>query len=143
MHNNITLIAYENTEGGINPLSPLDTETQLPVLPETSPPEQLPSEFEYIAGKSFISFGVMIAAILLLVLILTIIKRKKGNNIEESTNETDKIIETAKEETPKSEEASVPVQSQLPQKPKKNRLSKLSTPNNIQNCIKKFLEITK
>ncbi len=137
MYNTPVLIAIDNPEDGMIELTPIGDDMQIPPVPEVQ--EKLPSEIEYVAGKSLVSFGIMFAGILLLVIILLVIKRKKSINSDDNNkNESVEELKIKNEYVEAEKTAMIE-----PKKQKSANLSKLSTPNTVQQCIRKFLENTK
>ena len=84
------LIAYDNPDGVSYKDPPLTTYEEMPVLPPAS--DDLPSEAEFVLGKSLISFGIMLSGIIILVIILMTIKKNKTNTTVAKTDTIDNSL---------------------------------------------------
>ena len=145
MHNNIILISYEDASNTMFEEPITEPISQMPELP-SAPPSELPSEMEYVAGKSFVSFGIMLGAILLISFILLMIKKRRKaqlNNGEDLNQLPPEIKEVKDTNQQKEAEESIPQPRPLTKKIKNENLNKLNTPSSIKLCIRKFLEKTK
>lgn len=113
------------------------------VAPETSVSQ---SEFDVVANKSLISFGVMLVCILIFLVIAFLFKNKKQSVVESKHipekrryNYNSEKVHTERVE----QEYEQPENENMLYRHGSKKRSSLSTPNSINKCIRAFLENTK
>lgn len=108
------------------------TESQLPLLKYLNP------EVQYVLEKSSISYGILIILVICVVIIGIIIKNKRKNKYSTHTYTPNTTTNQDYEEFVANNQSNQNVYRKSAQK-----RGNLYTPNNINECIRKFLERTK
>ena len=101
------------------------------------------SEFDVVANKSLISFGVMLVSIVVFLIIVLIFKNKKQPVVEPKQFNERRRYHSEKVHNGRVEQEQEELKENTIYRHSSKKRSSLSTPTSINKCIKSFLENTK